>query len=66
MIVLVEGVICLLNAFPSSNGESYTMSLSTIVIGKHNPDANQKIITFVSYAMLYISTNNNMHIRSVP
>jgi hypothetical protein len=66
VVAMVECATLWLNAFPSSNGVSDTMSPSTIVQGKPNPDMNHKRIVHGSYAMVYIGTKNNMTRRSVP
>ena len=66
MIALVEVVIQWLNYFPSSNIYSDTISPSTIVIGNHNPNINQKIIIFGAYALVYIGTKNTMKRIIVP
>jgi hypothetical protein len=66
VIAMVECATLWLNAFPSSNGVSDTMSPSTIVQGKPNPDMNPKRIVHGSYAMVYIGTKNNMTCRSMP
>ena len=66
VIALVELVIRWLDTFSSSNVLSYTISPETIVLGKHNPNINQKIITLVYFSMVYIGTNNTMKRRIVP
>ena len=66
MIALVEGVFQWFYDFLFSNGVPDTMSPETIVLGKHNPNINQKIITLVYFSMLYIGTNNTMKRRIVP
>ena len=63
---LIATVVKWLNAFPSKNGISKTMSPSNIVEGKPNPDFNNKRIVFGSYALVYIDTDNTMNARSVP
>ena len=45
-------VVKLINAFPSKNGISSTMSPSMIVEVKVNPDSDHKHIIFGSYAMV--------------
>ena len=55
-----------INAFPSKNVISSTMSPSMIVEGTCNPDFNHKCITFVSYSMVYTGTTHYMKRRSVP
>jgi hypothetical protein len=62
---LVATVIKWLNVFPNKNGISRTMSPSSIVEGKPNPDFNTKRIVYGSYAMVYIDTDNTMNSRSV-
>ena len=57
---LVEGIIDVVNAFPSKNGISSTLSPSTIVEGKPNLDLKRKMISFGSYAAVYTGTSNDM------
>ena len=63
---LVEGVVGMMNAFPSKQGISNTLSPSTIVEGKAKLDLARKMITFGSYAVVYTGTSNNMKSRAVP
>ena len=63
---LVEGVVGMLNAFPSKEGISTTLSPSTIVEGKAKLDLSRKMITFGTYALVYTGTSNNMKSRAVP
>ena len=63
---LVEGIVGLLNDFPSNNGESQKMSPSMIVTGAQMPDYNIKRIVFGSYAQVHLGTTNTMKHRSVP
>jgi hypothetical protein len=63
---LVACVIKWLNAFPSNNGVSSTMSPSNIVEAKPNPDFSHKRIVFGSYAIVYTGTDNTMNRRGVP
>ena len=63
---LVEGIVGLLNDFPSKNGVSQTMSPSMIVTGAQMPDYNIKRIVFGSYAQVHLGTTNTMKHRSVP
>ena len=65
-VALVESMTTWLNAFPTTNGISSTMSPAAIVIGKHNPDMSRKRINFGAYAMVHIGTTNTMKRRSVP
>lgn len=65
-ISLVEGMTTWLNAFAMPSGISSTMSPAAIVTGKNSPDMNLKRISFGSYAMVYIGTQNNMKRRGVP
>lgn len=55
-----------LNAFPSKNRISKTMSLSTIIEGMLKPNMKYRHIVFGSHAMVFIGTNNKMDTRSVP
>ena len=63
---LIKVVIRWLNAFPSKNSISDTMSPAMIVEGKQNPDMSLKRISFGSHAMVYIGTTNTMKRRAVP
>ena len=63
---LVEGVVGMMNAFPSKQGISNTLSPSTIVEGKAKLDLARKMITFGSYALVYTGTSNTMKSRAVP
>ena len=63
---LVEGIVGLLNDFPSKDGVSQTMSPSMIVTGAQMPDYNIKKIVFGSYAQVHLGTTNTMKHRSVP
>ena len=63
---LIEAITEVLNAFPSKNGISSTLSPSTIIEGKPKFDFSRAMITFGSYAMVYTSTTNSMKRRSVP
>ena len=65
-IGLVIGAVRWLNAFPSENGVSRTMSPATIVQGLPKPNMKYNRIFFGSQAMVYVGTNNNMDARSVP
>ena len=62
---LVEGVVAMMNAFPSKQGISATLSPSTIVEGKPKLDLKKKMITFGTYALIYTGTSNNMKSRAV-
>ena len=55
-----------INAFPSMNGISKTMSPATIVQGVPKPNMKYKRIVFGAYAMVYSGTNNKLDARSVP
>ena len=63
---LIEGVVHMLNAFPSKNGISDTISPATIIEGKPKLDLEKKMINFGSYALVYSGTTNNNKPRSVP
>ena len=64
--LFIEGVVDILNAFPSTNSISDTMSTSTIVEGKPKIDLSKDVIAFGSYAMVYTGISNNMKSRAVP
>ena len=63
---LIESRVIWLNRFPSKNGLSTSLSPATIVTGEPKPDMSKSRIPFGSYAMVYISTSNDMIARSVP
>ena len=63
---LVEGITDVLNAFPSKNGITQTISPATIVEGKPKMDLQRKVIVFGSYALVYIGTTNTSKPRAVP
>ena len=65
-IGLINGGVAWLNAFPSMDGVSRTMSPATIVIGAPKPNMKHKHIVFGSHAMVFIGTKNKMDARSVP
>ena len=66
VIALVDNIMFWLNAFPSTNEVSDTMSPASIVQGKPTVDMNIKRIVYGLFAMFFIGTNNNMSRRSVP
>ena len=55
-----------LNAFSTKVGISKTMLPSIIVEVKPNPDFNQEMIVFGSYALVYTGTSNNMNRIRIP
>ena len=63
---LIEAITEVINALPSKNGISRTLSPSTIVEGKPKFDFSRAMIAFGSYALVYVGTMNNMKSRSVP
>ena len=63
---LVEGIVAVLNAFPSKNSISSTISPATIVEGKPKMDLKRKIIPFGAYALVYTETTNDNKPRAVP
>ena len=65
-IGLIAEAIKWINAFPSMNGVSKTMSPATIVEGIPKPNMKYKRIVFGSQAMVYTGTNNRLDARSVP
>ena len=65
-ISLIESMTTWLNAFPTTNGVTTTMSPAAIVLGKSLPDMGRKHISFGLYAMVHIGTNNSMKWMSVP
>ena len=65
-IGLINGGVAWLNAFPSMDGVSRTMSPATIVTGAPKPNMKHKHIVFGSHAMVFIGTTNKMDSRSVP
>ena len=62
---LVEGMVAMMNTFPSKQGVSDTLSPSNIVEGKPKLDLKRKMITFGTYALVYTRTSNNMKARAV-
>ena len=62
---LVEGVVKLLNYFPSKNRVSDTMIPSMIVEVKVKIYMRLKIIEFGLYAMVYLRNKNTIKRRSV-
>ena len=65
-ISLIESMNDWLNLFPSKNGISKTMSISTIVKGRRKPVFNKKTVPFGAYFTIYTSTMNNMKSRGLP
>ena len=65
-ISLIEGVVDILNFFPSENGISEDLAPSTIVEGRQKLDMNKKRAEFGAYALVYTGTENNMRKRGVP
>ena len=63
---VVRNCVKWLNAFPSENGISSTLSPCNLVEGKNKPDLGLKTISFGSYAMVFTKTSNTMSHRSVP
>ena len=63
---LVEGIVAVLNAFPSKNAVSSTISPATIVEGKPKLDLKRKMIPFGAYALVYTGTTNDNKPRAVP
>ena len=63
---LIEGVVSMLNAFPSKNGMSDTISPATIIEGKPKLDLEKNMIVFGSYALVYSGTTNDNKPRAVP
>ena len=66
VISLVDNSMFWLNAFPSTNGMSYTMSPERIVQEKQTVDMNIKRIFYGSFAMVFISTKNKMSRMIIP
>ena len=64
--LVVVSCVKWLNAFPSDDGISSTLSPSNLVEGKNKPDLSMSAIAFGSYAMVYTKTTNTMKHRSVP
>ena len=63
---LVEAIIEVLNAFPSKNAVSNTISPATIVEGKPKMDFKRQMIAFGAYALVYTGTSNDNNPRAVP
>ena len=66
VIGLITEAVKWINAFPSMNSISKTMSPATIVQGVPKPNMKYKRIVFGAYAMVYSGTNNKLDARSVP
>ena len=49
---LVKGIVAVLNAFPSKNSVSSTISPTTIVEGKPKLDLKRKMIPFGAYELV--------------
>ena len=60
---LIEGIVDILDAFPSKGSVSNTLSPSTIVEGKPKMDLSKNIIVFGAYALVYTDTKNDMKSR---
>ena len=63
---LVEGLVEMINAFPSKNSISDDVSPASTLEGKQKIDMNIKRLEFGTYAMVYIKTINDIRKRSVP
>ena len=63
---LIEGVIDILNFFPSENGISEDMAPSLIVEGRQKKYLSKKRVEFGAYVLAYVVTRNNMRKRGVP
>jgi len=61
---LIEGIIYILNSFPSKTGISQTMSPAMIVEGQPKINFSSKMIAFGAYALVYSTTKNTMKGRS--
>ena len=65
VISLIESIVEIINLFPSSTGISKTMIPGTLVEGKAKPNVGAKMISFGSYAFVYLGTSNNMKRRLI-
>ena len=63
---LVEYVLFWLNAFPTTNGASDTLSPANIVTGRRKPDFSTPYLPFGTYAIVFNGTSNNMTSRGIP
>ena len=63
---LVEGITEVMNAFPTKNGISETLSPATIVEGKPKFDFSRDMIAFGSYTLVYSGTSNDIKPRATP
>ena len=63
---LIEGVIDMLNFFPSKNAIPDTMGPALLIERKQKIDLGKKQIEFGAYAMVYMGTKGNMKKRCVP
>ena len=63
---LVEAIVEVLNAFPSKNSITTTISPATIVEGKPKIDFKRDMLAFGAYALVYTGTSSNNKPRAVP
>ena len=63
---LIEAITEVLDAFPSKNGISDTLSPATIIEGKPKFDFIRAMISFGAYALVYVKTSNDMKPRAIP
>ena len=63
---LVEGTNEVLNAFPSKNGITETISPEKTIEGKPKMDAQRKVIVFRSCALVCTGTTDTNKPRAVP
>ena len=56
----------MMNAFPTKNGISDTLSPATIIEGKPKLDFSRGMVTFELYALVYAGTSDDMNPRAVP
>ena len=63
---LIEGVVFMLNSFPSKTGISNTMSPGMIVEGRPKIDFSKKKVAFGTYVLVTEGIDNSMKGRATP
>jgi len=63
---LIEGVVFMLNSFPSKTGISNTMSPGMIVEGRPKIDFSKKKVVFGTYVLVTEGSDNSMKGRATP
>ena len=63
---LIEGIVHIINSFPSKTGISNTMSPAMIVEGRPKLDFSKRKVAFGTYVLVYAGTYNDMKGRATP